>query len=296
MVTPTNYRTIFDSSTWWQTMAPNFDTCTWQQGSASVSFPYCITQKAGVRFLRNPHLTPYVLPLWQGIHTEAEKKQCLEAAIQQLPHCDVAEWHWHPTCGELHVPGYRSEQHHTRCLYLQPIEELWRKCKPSLQRQIKKGKKSLRVQTGFDAHLLQEMQSQSLNRSGKNKGIPLAELEKAIALVQQQENGYILSAAIEHQVVAAIFIVWDESTTYYLSGGTTREGQVHGAMSSLLWRAIEDALKRHGRYFDFEGSRHEGIDRFFSQFGAEKIPYTVLLKNNSWMHKMYEQIKRWVNA
>jgi hypothetical protein len=296
MLTPTNYRTIFDTSTWWQTMAPNFDTCTFQQGSNSVTFPYSITQKAGVRFLRNPHLTPYVLPLWQGVQSNNEKKQLLEEAIQQLPPSDVAEWHWHPNCGELHVPGYRSELHHTRCLPLKPIDELWHNCKSSLQRQIKKGKKSLRIQTNFDAPLLYNMQTQSLNRSGKNKGIPLVELEKAIALVQHQNNGYVVSATYNNEVVAAILIVWDEYSTYYLGGGTTREGQVHGAMSSLLWFAIEDAVKRQSQYFDFEGSRHEGIDRFFSQFGAEKVSYTVLVKNNSWLHKIYQQIKPWFSA
>lgn len=292
MQLPANHTTFFNQPAWWQTMAPGYATLVFESASCRVAFPYHITHKAGVRFLRNPHLTPYCLPTWQGEATVEQKKKLLEAAVQQLPSCQVVEWHWHPACGVVDVPGFTTEQHHTRVLPLQAIDALWLHCKPSLQRQIKKATKRLHIASCWDASVLYELQATSLARHKKSNLLPLEEMVHAVAFLQEHGGGHILTASLEGRPVAAVLVVWDAHTTYYLGGGTTREGQTHGAMSYLLWHAIGEAVTRGNSEFDFEGSRHEGIDRFFSLFGAEKRYYSVLVKNTSWLHRLY----RWFRA
>lgn len=293
MSLPQSQPTLFTTDAWWHALAPGYS---WQMAeleNGRVYIPYCITQKAGVRFLRNPHLTPYIVPRWEGELSDAEKTNLLQKAMTLLPACSVAEWHFHPSCGIVHVAGFTSEQHHTRCLRLQPTDTLWHQLKPSLQRQIKKAKRSLVLQTSYDASVLYAMQQSSLQRQGQQGGVPLEAYQQAIRVLQEQQAGYIITAKHNNVIVAAILVAWDDTFTYYLSGGTTREGQVHGAMSALLWHAIQESIERGNTFFDFEGSRHEGIDRFFSLFGAEKEFYTVLTKNNSWLHKAYRTFKQW---
>lgn len=293
MSSPLPQPNLFSTDAWWQAMAPGY---AWQRvetENGAVELPYIITQKAGVRFLRNPHLTPYIVPRWKGDVQEEEKINLLQKAIQGLPACSVAEWHIDPSCGIINIEGYISEQHHTRCLTLHPSDVLWKQLKPSLQRQIKKGKQSLTLEICYDAATVFTMQQQSLQRKGNDNSIPLAAYEQAVKVLHQQQRGHIITASHNNRIVAAILVAWNDTCTYYLSGGTTREGQVHGAMSALLWQAIEEAVARGNTQFDFEGSRHEGIDRFFSLFGAEKVYYTVLTKNNAWLHTLYRRIKTW---
>ena len=47
-----------------------------------------------------------------------------------------------------------------------------------------------------------------------------------------------------------------------------------------MWHGIELASKL-GLCFDFEGSMHEPIERFFRSFGGRQIPYFVISKTSS---------------
>lgn len=78
---------------------------------------------------------------------------------------------------------------------------------------------------------------------------------------------------------AAIYLVWDENSAYYLMGGGDPELRSSGASSLLLWEAIQFAATVSNK-FDFEGSMGESIERFFRGFGARQVPYFYVRRMN----------------
>ena len=87
----------------------------------------------------------------------------------------------------------------------------------------------------------------------------------------QDENG------ITH---AAIYIVWDENSAYYLMGSSDPDLRNSGANGFCMWEAIKHAAKVTKR-FDFEGSMIEPIERLFRGFGAIQMPYFHITKTLS---------------
>jgi lipid II:glycine glycyltransferase (peptidoglycan interpeptide bridge formation enzyme) len=76
---------------------------------------------------------------------------------------------------------------------------------------------------------------------------------------------------------AAAFVVWQESSAYYLAGGADPALRDSGAHSLVLWEAIQ-AMAAHTSLFDFEGSMLPGVERFFREFGAFQTPYYTITK------------------
>ena len=82
----------------------------------------------------------------------------------------------------------------------------------------------------------------------------------------------------EGAIEAAIYVIFDDKTAYYLAGGATDEGRLRGAMHGLLARAIEEAAAAGCTIFDFEGSMLQGVEPFFRGFGGELTPYFRVYK------------------
>ena len=82
------------------------------------------------------------------------------------------------------------------------------------------------------------------------------------------------------EIQAALYIVWDENSAYYLVSGANPEYRNSGAGSLLTWEAIKFASTITKR-FDFEGSIIEPIERFFRSFGSVQKPFFNITKTNS---------------
>jgi lipid II:glycine glycyltransferase (peptidoglycan interpeptide bridge formation enzyme) len=84
----------------------------------------------------------------------------------------------------------------------------------------------------------------------------------------------------EGELVAGIYVAWDNKRSYYLSGGY-RDGSYRGAPAMALWEAMKFTRNELGlQQFDLAGSMVPGIEKFFRFFGGELVPtYTA-----SWIH------------
>ncbi len=83
----------------------------------------------------------------------------------------------------------------------------------------------------------------------------------------------------EGRIHAAVYIVWDENSAYYIMGGGDPKLRNSGATSLCMWEAIQFASTVTKR-FDFEGSMIETVERFFRAFGARQVPYFQIIKDN----------------
>ena len=83
-------------------------------------------------------------------------------------------------------------------------------------------------------------------------------------------------ACAERNPVAAIFCVWDATTAYYLM--STRDAEAgNGAISLLLWHAIQSA-SQNGLVFDMDGISHKGHIHLYAGFGGRVTPRYVISK------------------
>ena len=101
---------------------------------------------------------------------------------------------------------------------------------------------------------------------------------------------------LQNRTHAALYLIWDENSAYYLMGGSDPALRNSGANSLLMWEAIQFASTVTNK-FDFEGSMIEPIERFFRSFGAKQIPYSYiskgsfLIKNLIFLRKKLEIFK-----
>ncbi len=103
-----------------------------------------------------------------------------------------------------------------------------------------------------------------------------------------QKNFYVQDK--DRKIHAAIYIIWDSNSAYYLMGGSDPDLRNSGATSLCIWEAIKfssTVVKK----FDFEGSMIEPVERFFRAFGAKQMPYLRISKTTSRLLKLLKALK-----
>jgi len=80
-------------------------------------------------------------------------------------------------------------------------------------------------------------------------------------------------------VHAAIFVVFDRKSAYYLISTIDPDFRDSGATTLLLRQAMI-YVSRYTYRFDFEGSMIESVETSFRRFGAKQIPYFSITKDN----------------
>jgi hypothetical protein len=93
------------------------------------------------------------------------------------------------------------------------------------------------------------------------------------ACATQNARRIFFAEDAEKRIHAAIYVIWDDASAYYLMGGENPELRNSEASSLLMWEAIQFAATVTKK-FDFEGSMIEPIERFFRGFGARQVPYS----------------------
>jgi len=76
---------------------------------------------------------------------------------------------------------------------------------------------------------------------------------------------------------AAVFVVWQKQSAWYIAGGGDPSLRHSGAHSLVLWEAIQQ-VAQFTDIFDFEGSMMPGVERFFREFGGIQTPYFTIQK------------------
>ena len=93
-----------------------------------------------------------------------------------------------------------------------------------------------------------------------------------------------ISAAIAYsayegdKLLATVFCVRDTTKAYYILGGFDNESTHSGAGAFAMWHAIKQAKQLGVEIFDFEGSMHPPIEKYFRGFGGKMTPYFSLNK------------------
>lgn len=284
------------SQAWWldATAGPaNWDVAIVHDGTKLVaSMPYLMRRRYGFRISTQPQLTQCLGPWLRPSTAKSAKrlardKDLMGELLDQLPPSDYFVQNWHRTRTNWLPFYWRGFSQTTRYTYvladLTDLDSVWRGLDQSIRTDIRKGRDrfdlTVRDDLGLDAFL--ELNRMVFARQGKK--VPYRdEFVRQIDTASASRGRRMILIAEDRQGQrhAAVYIVWDEMSAYYLMGGGDPTLRNSGATSLCMWEAIRRA-SAVTKSFDFEGSMIEPVERFFRSFGAEQTPYFELKKVGS---------------
>jgi hypothetical protein len=241
-----------------------------------ISMP-CYTQTMGIWFA--PHADD-MKPISVQEHRQSLCNQIIERlkpykSFLQRFHYDFTDWlpfYW---------SGYAQTTRYTYLLKdLKNLDCLWDNMSQQTRRNIKKAieRFHITVKQGIPIGDFMQVNRQTFERQGKKNTQDIKVLQRLIEVCRQRKQGDLWGGYDpEGRIHAAVFVVWQRQSAYYLAGGGDTELRQSGAHSLVLWEAIQYTAA-FSDVFDLEGSMLPGVERFFREFGGIQTPYFSINK------------------
>ncbi|MEQ8908644.1 MAG: GNAT family N-acetyltransferase [Vicingaceae bacterium] len=286
---------------WWEEVVQdNWEVAIVEKGGQiQAVWPYYIRQKGPWKMIAQAPLSPYAGPFL--LYPEGQKNstkisfehKVYEALLDQLP--QVAEI-------ELSFPlsfknglaflwkGFQQQIKYTYVLHLgQEKQQLWSGLRENIRRQIRKAKKSLRIEMSYDAETLDQLVNQSFeSRNDQNPIAGTDWIKRCVTYLEKHRCGAVYVAKEGDITHAGIGVIYDAHSAYYLIGGAASQHKNSGAMSLLMWEAIKAAKAKKVDHFNFEGSSIPSIEKYLRGFGGELNTFPKMVKRSS---KSFELLK-----
>jgi lipid II:glycine glycyltransferase (peptidoglycan interpeptide bridge formation enzyme) len=284
---------IFQTSWWLNAAAPS----AWKaieierNGQIVARLPYCYRQEKGLNLIYAPPYThslgPWLAPTTSTIKYSkylSQQKELLTELIEQLPPHDYFSQKCHPSFNNwlpFHWKGFSQTTAYTYILEdLSDLDLIWTGFQENVRREVRKAQKQLTVVVSDDLDYLYDLNRQVFER--QNIPYPRQSTRERFQAIDQAciENDcrrIFFAQDQQGQIHAALYLVWDQKSAYYLIGGADNAFRTTGGMSLLMWEAIQFAATVT-QQFDFVGSMNESIERFVRGFGAKQVPYFALTR------------------
>jgi hypothetical protein len=257
-----------------------------------ASMPFFLVNEANFKIIKMPKLTqnmgPFIkYPASQKYEKKlAFEKKVMTGLIEQFPQFDKFSQSFHHSVSNwlpFHWQGFKQTIRYTYILPdISDLEIIWKSFRENTRREIRKAEKHLIIKELDDIKPLYKMIEMTYRRQQKKVPFTQSFLERLDNAANKQKARIIFgaydSAGSMH---AAIYMVQDANTAYYLLGGADPDLRNSGASSLLIWYAIQHFSKISIKNFDFEGSMNEHIEQFVRGFGAIQTPYHYIRKFNS---------------
>jgi hypothetical protein len=256
-----------------------------ENGQTRARMPYVESRKYGLRCITQPKLTqtlgPWLMPTGEkSVHRLKKEKDWLTALVDQLPAFDFFQQAWHYSMHNW-LPffwrGFECASRYTFVLDdLSDLDQLQRGFHDKTRSEIKKARQQLQVRTDLSLDVFWQLNQQTFARQGRR--VPYSrELVSRLDTACEQHHARQMFFAEDSagNVHAALYLVWDANSAYYLMSGSDPALRRSGALSLLVSEAIAFA-STVTRRFDFEGSMVAPIEHFVRNFGARPKPYFVL--------------------
>jgi lipid II:glycine glycyltransferase (peptidoglycan interpeptide bridge formation enzyme) len=178
--------------------------------------------------------------------------------------------------------GFKQTTRYTYILdNIKDTEKLYENFSQQTRRNLKNARENkITVRSGVAIEDFLRIQSKTFERQYiKNKQSEKI-LSRLITTAHERKQGEIFGGYDESGHIHAVaFVVWQESSAYYIAGGGDPQFRDSGAHTLALWDAIQ-YVSEFTDIFDFEGSMLPGVERFFREFGAKQTPYFQITKGN----------------
>jgi len=294
---------LFLSYKWLNVVAPErWDVIIDQRGDEiNGIFPYVWFKKKGFTIIDHPPLTPiggiwFNYPSNQKYNNRLKfEKEVSERLIQQLPKFSSFNIKFHPHFQNW-LPFYWNNFHQTtRYTYvlddLTDKEKLYKDFNLNIRRDISKAEKAnIEIKESYDIETFCQLKDLAFTEGGLDIKVTKEQIKSIYRFCINENAGELWIAKSGEEIHAASIFVWDHQTCYYLYGISNPRHKASGAISLLLWQAIQKYSSKV-KEFNFEGSMIEGVERFFRGFGGKQVPYFQISKTNSKVLKLRSFIK-----
>jgi hypothetical protein len=273
-------------------------------GKIVATMPYHIRKQWGMTSIRMPNLTQTMGPWLAESNSKYEKKlsqqkNVMTELIKKLPPFDRFRQNFHNSISNWLPFFWHQFEQTTRYTYviedLRNTEKIWDGLNSRVIRNIKKAKKRFGIQVCTDLGIDVFLDLNEMTFSRQNISLPYTRdfvhrLDSACVAHNARKSFF--GKDDKGKIHAAVYIVWDEDSAYYLMGGSDPSLRKSEANSLCMWSAIKFA-STVTKKFDFEGSMIESVERYFRSFGARQIPYFQLEKTNSRLLQIYRDVRSW---
>jgi hypothetical protein len=282
---------MFQEEWWLDTVAPGaWAVATVGHGAdLQARMPYVLTRRPFFASIRQPDLTQVLGPWYRdvggrSISAVGREHQLAAELVAQLPRCDFFSMNFHHDVTNWLPFTWQKFEIVPKVAYvlekLGTKEELWEGLAPNVRREIRKAEKRLEVVRGADLDLFMHLNQKSFAR--QQMSIPYSPqiLRRVYDACTARNAGQIYFARdAELRYHAAIYVVHDDRSAYYLLGGSDAALRTSGAHTLLMWNAMLDAARTSAQ-FNFEGSVVQGIERFLRAFGGEQKTFMNVRRSN----------------
>lgn len=260
-------------------------------GQVHAALPWVTGRRLGLPVARMPPLTRSLGPWFRAapgseaarLGREDELTGELLAQLPRLARFQQAltpavsnglPWYWR---------GYTLETRYTYIIAPGRTEAaLWDGLGQGTRNSVRKARvrHGLEVFPADDVATFAALHEQVFARQGRDAPVTAALLQRLWQAVAAHDAGSLLFARdAAGRVHAAVWIVRDAGSSYYLMGGSDPALRASGAQDLLLWEAVRHSVAE-GRAFDFEGSMIPAIERVFRGFGAHQVPYLLVTRTD----------------
>lgn len=271
-----------------------------EKGLVVAALPFFYKQKGPFLYATMPPfvkwLGPYLLPELRG--RLPREHELLQALLAQLPALAAFKQNFYPTATNwlpFYWQQYRQTTYYTYRLHqLRDLARVEKGLSTGIRRDIRLARQQVRVVHDRPLEEFYRVNLLSFARQGLPAPYSLAQVQRldaALAAAGQRQLFFAVDA--QNRVHSVAYLIWDNTTAYYLLAGDDPALRASGAGVLLAWECIRYASEVLGLdCFDFEGSMLPGVERIRVRFGAVQTPYFYVWKHHSRLFKLLEQLKR----
>lgn len=249
--------------------------------------PYFMKNKFGLKFSVPPGMTHVLGPAIDAGGGDADAQAYNRTAITReliarLP--PAAIYNYKCQRDVTDVIAFQQEKFATSVQFTQelapkPADAIWSGMRKKKRSQIRRAQEILKASTINDPELFWRFYEKNVSE----RGLPNHYKKDAVLACAEQcllrQRGRIYAARDkDDRLTAAIWCIWDKTSAYYFM--TSRSLDAHdGAVSFLLWEAVQDAMQL-GLVFDFDGISSNESVAFYAGFGGRLTPRYIVTRTS----------------
>lgn len=261
-----------------------------KKGRITGVLPYFLKRRG---FISMPPLTPYMGPYipfpedMKYAKRLSHEHAVMQELIQNLPALKYFNQRFHHQIKNWLPFYWNNFKQTTRYTYrLEDVSdpaEVFEGFKNNVKRNLKKADSGLTVRSMKDDEL---PHFYKIIKQNNRAHYSFEYLQNMIISCRENHCGETYAAFDKaNNLYAAVFIVWDNESAYYLLGARNPGFETHQAMSLNIWTAIQE-MSGKTKAFDFEGSMIEPVERYFRTYGAKQYRYMHVHKINNTFLKL----------
>jgi Acetyltransferase (GNAT) domain len=261
--------------------------------------PYLITRRWGFATSDMPLLThtlgPIVNPGTGRANTRLLNRfAIITELLQQLPR--LAYFRQTLAPGDSEALAYQAFGCHVRCQFTfvsdcSDIEATWKSMRDKTRNLIRRSgeKNHLSMDSDPEEFLRFYAANCQARRQVNHYQTPTTQQLLQLCVARGQGAAMLSRDQATQKINAGIFVVWDQSCMYFLMSTRDPDTADSGAVSMLVWAAMNEAHRR-GLKFDFDGVSSAGTFRFLSGFGGD-IATRLVVQKFTWTYHSLDRLR-----